>query len=135
MITLPSVPLWLIPKPRDAVVALMVASLCLPLGYCKGESAGKAREIAAAAVATVEVMRTDGSAKEVATVERVNDLADVAATKEALTDAVASLPDSTPSVRRVALGCERLRRQDIDTTNLPACSGLIGSAKAATVAR
>lgn len=112
-----------IPTPRDALVALAVAALCLPLGYCKGESAGTARADAARAVANVEALKTDGSAKELAAVERLNDTAAIAAKREELTNAVADLPDSIPTVRRVALGCVRLRQQGTDPATIPACRG------------
>jgi hypothetical protein len=112
-----------IPTPRDALVALAVAGLCLPLGYCSGKRAGVARMEAARAVANVEALRTDGSAKELAAVERANDNAAVAAKREDLLDAVADLPDSTPTVRRVVLACARLRSQGTDTTTIPACRG------------
>jgi hypothetical protein len=106
---------------RAALGAAVVAGPCLTLGYCQGKSAGEAKMEAAAAIATVEVMKTDGSAKEVAAVERVNDILAVEETKKELTDAVAKLPDSVPSPRRVALACARLRTQGIDTASLPAC--------------
>lgn len=112
-----------VPTPRDALIALAVAGLCLPIGYCSGNRAGVARMEAARALGNVEALKTDGSAKELAAVERINDNAAVAAIREDLTDAVAELPDSIPSVRRVARACAQLRAQGTDTTAVPACRG------------
>jgi hypothetical protein len=103
------------------LTGLAVAGVCLPLGYCQGLSAGKAKVTAATAVATVEVMKVDGDAKEVAAIERREDDATVAAHKEELTDAVANLPDEMPSVRRVARACAQLRTQGTDTSAITAC--------------
>lgn len=111
----------LIAAKSSIITGLCVAALCLPLGYCQGLSAGKAKAKAAVAVATVEVMRVDGDAKEVAAIERRNDDAAIVAQKEELTDAVADLPDEMPSTRRVALACARLRAQGTATGNLSAC--------------
>lgn len=119
---------------RAALGFAVATALCLPLGYCEGKRAGKAKADAAAAVATVEVMKVDGNAKDVAAIERTKDDAAVVEQKEKLTDAVANLPDSLPSPRRVALACERLRQQGTDTSRLPACGGSPDGGQAATPA-
>lgn len=114
---------------KNAIVAaksailtgVAVAAICLPLAYCQGLSAGKAKAAASAAVATVEVMKVDGNAKEVAAIERRKDDAAIAAKNEELIDAVADLPDAVPTVRRVARGCAQLRNQGTDTSGIPAC--------------
>lgn len=115
----------IIPAIRSARAAIItgiaVAALCVPLSYCQGLSAGKARAKAAVAIATVEALKVDGDAKDVAAIERRNDDAAVAARKEELTDAVANLPDEMPSARRVARACVQLRQQGTDTADLPAC--------------
>lgn len=112
--------------------AAVVAAPCFLLGQCAGAVHEKDRQEAAAAVATVEALKTDGAAKEKAAGERLADAEAVADLKEELTDAVADLPDDEPSARRVALGCARLRNQGQDTTRLPACGGSAGQAQAPT---
>lgn len=106
---------------KIAAAFVLGALLTAPLAYCEGKSAGSSKAEAAAAVATVEVMKVDADAKEVAAIERRNDDAQIAAKKEELTDAVANLPDALPSARRVALACERLRQQGTDTAAIAAC--------------
>ncbi|WP_052757306.1 hypothetical protein [Sphingobium chungbukense] len=106
---------------KIAAAFVLGALLTAPLAYCEGKSAGTSKADAAAAVATVEVMKVDADAKEVAAIERRKDDASIAEKQEALTDAVANIPDALPSPRRVALACERLRQQGTDTTALAAC--------------
>lgn len=116
---------------KNALVASRAAILtgsiciavCLPLGYCQGVKQGTAQSQAAVAVATVEVLKVDADAKEVAAIERTKDDALVVAQKEELVNAVANLPDSLPSARRVALACERLRQQGNSLATIPACGG------------
>jgi len=110
--------------------AVAVAAPCFLLGQCAGAAREKDRQAAAAAVATVEALKTDRAAKEQAADERMADAEAVADLKEELTDAVADLPDDEPSARRVALGCARLRNQGLDTSRLPACGGSAGQAQA-----
>lgn len=108
---------------RAALGAAVAAAFCIPLSYCEGRKAGASKAAAAVAVATVEVMKVDASAKDVAAIERANSDVEVVQQKEALTDAVAALPDSMPSPRRVALACARLKQQGIDTKSVIACGG------------
>ncbi len=115
---------------RALLGAAVVAGPCFLLGQCAGAASEKDRQQAAAAVATVEALKTDRAAKERAADERLADAEAVADLKEELTDAVADLPDDEPSARRVALGCARLRNQGLDTSRLPACGGSAGQAKA-----
>lgn len=106
---------------RTLLGAAIVAGPCFALGYCHGKDVEASRTNAAVAVATVETLKTDGNAKGVAANERLADNVAIAERKEQLTDAVSSLPDTTPSLRRVALACARLRAQGMDTAALPAC--------------
>ena len=106
---------------KIAAAFILGALLTAPLAYCEGKSAGAAKSKAAAAIATVEVMKVDADAKEVAAIERRDDDAEIAAKKQELTDAVADLPDALPSARRVALACQRLRQQGTDTKPIAAC--------------
>lgn len=121
-----------IPFGREIMVGVAVAALCLPLGYCQGKSAGEDKMRAAAAVATVEAIKVDGDAKEVAALERAKSVADIKEKQDALIEAVADYPDATPSPRRVALACQRLQNDGYDVSTLPACSGprATGEAKA-----
>ena len=84
-------------------------------GYC----AHRAREAEKERQATeqIEAERQASRAREQASVERLNDALSNNAAREELTDALAHLPDAVPSDRRVALACQRLRRQGL--TDLP----------------
>lgn len=86
----------------------------LLLGFVAGQVVGaknqKAHEEADRALAITEALQDDVAAKEVSAEQRLKDAATVAEMTERLTDAVASNPDQAPSVRRVAVECERLRQ-------------------------
>lgn len=107
---------------RLVLTALLVAGMCLPLGYCKGQSAERARNAAARAEANVQAMRTNNAAQEAAATEALADAAEVSAHEEGLIDAIQSTPDGAPDAVRVALGCERLRRAGADTATLSECA-------------
>ncbi|CAN5333413.1 hypothetical protein BH10PSE12_BH10PSE12_02540 [soil metagenome] len=149
MIALATVAAALKAAKSPILTGLAVAGVCLPLGYCHGLSAGRAKADGAAAVATVEVMKVDGDAKEVAAIERRSDDANVAAHKEELIDAVATLPDEMPSSRRVALDLRQRARVEalhasaigkgiagsFPSTNGGILSGFLGFAPAAALDR
>jgi hypothetical protein len=132
MISLLSLKDALVSSRGALLTGAICVAVCLPLGYCSGELAGKAKARAAVAVATVEVMKVDGNAKEVAAIERTKDDDVVVTQKEGLIDAVSELPDTMPSARRVALACERLRQQGSSTAGITACSGSTGGTKTPT---
>lgn len=71
------------------------------------------RAVAAAAL--------DARAKDAASKQGLKDQAASTKLTKDLTDAVAALPDSVPSARRVALGCARLRAAGRSTADLPQC--------------
>lgn len=63
----------------------------------------------------------DAVAKGAASKQGLKDQAASTKLTKDLTDAVAALPDSVPSARRVALGCARLRAAGRSTADLPQC--------------
>ena len=129
MITLLGIKDALVSARASIFTGAVCIALCLPVGYCEGLKAGKSKSEAAAAVATVEVMNVDADSKEIASIERSKDDAVVVEQKQGLIDAVADLPDSIPSARRVALACERLRQQGESIAAIPACGGSAIGAK------
>jgi hypothetical protein len=106
------------------------ALIAFPLGQCSGDARATKRHEAANAAAQVQALTEDARAKETAAAERMNDAADVAAMKERLSDAVATLPDDVPSPRRVALGCQRLREAGTGDADLPSVCRPAGQAQA-----
>lgn len=103
------------------ITGLCVAALCLPLGYCKGESAAKARADAERSLASTKALKVDAVAKDNAAASRVKDALTVKENEDALVDAISEVPDEKPDAVRVRLGCERLRAQGEDISRLPAC--------------
>jgi len=106
------------------------ALIAFPLGQCSGDARATKRLEAANAASQVKALTEDAKAKETAAAERMNDAADVAAMKERLSDAVASLPDHVPSARRIALGCQRLREAGTRDADLPVQCRPAGQAQA-----
>lgn len=100
------------------------------LGQCSGADHVRDQAKAATAVATVEALKSTSVANSQSADERVADAIAIAETKQELTDAVANLPDEVPSLRRVSLGCARLRQAGTDVSSIPACTGSTGSAQA-----
>ena len=105
------------------ITGLCVAAICLPLGYCKGETAATAKWEAARDLANVKAMKTDAKAKDNAAAARVTDALTVKENEKELLDAIADIPDEQPSAVRVAAGCQRLHAQGTDITSIPACRG------------
>lgn len=70
------------------------------------------REALRNAEATIAVLEVDADLKDSAAIERQADNSAVSQMEKDLIDAVAKTPDSAPSAKRVALGCERLRRSE-----------------------
>ena len=97
--------------------------LAFPLGQCSGERRQHKLEEAQRAVAIAEALKRQNTATEKGAAQSLRDAQAVADAERKLTDAVADLPDETPSVRDVQLTCERLRNQGDDVSNIPACSG------------
>lgn len=105
---------------RNAILTGMaVAGLCLPLGYCAGQRAEKARNEAARALANIEALQVEGAAAEKAAADRVEDALAVERHEQELIDAISKVPDGPPDDVRVALGCQRLRAQGTAAADLP----------------
>lgn len=102
------------------IAVLATAALCLPLGYCEGKSAERARNEAARALANVKALETDAQATEAASADRVADALEVSEQEEVLLDAISEVPDTRPDPVRVKLGCQRLRDQGTASADLPA---------------
>ena len=96
-----------------------VAGLCLPIGYCAGRQAERHANDAARALANVEAMETAEQAGDAAAEDRVNDALNGERLKQELIDAISEVADSQPDAVRVALGCERLRKQGTSGADLP----------------
>jgi hypothetical protein len=109
---------------------LVGALVAFPLGQCSGAAGQKKHEQADRAVAIAGAMTANAKASDKAASERVTDALKAAELERKLTDAVAEVSDSAPTVSDVALGCARLREQGDDVSNVPACRGLGGQAQA-----
>jgi len=108
---------------KVAIAVALVAVLALTLAYCSGRGDGKRGSDLAIERANTKALTRDRVASDRASEARVADAkANIEAKKE-LSDAVEALPDAVPSDRRIALGCQRLRRQGTDTAAIPACRG------------
>lgn len=101
-------------------IALVIAIVLL-LAYCSGRSDGKAGADLAREKANSKTITIDSRARENAATDRVVDAVTNLEVKKELSDAVAKLPDTMPSARRIALGCARLQRQGTDVSSIPAC--------------
>lgn len=111
---------------RTILIAIAVGALCFMLGRCDGRRVERNANDAARERANVAALERESKAAEQAAGERVRDAVETAQLKKELADVVATIPDSVPSDIAVARGCDRLRRQGTDTSNLPACSGHSG---------
>ena len=96
-----------------------VAGLCLPIGFCAGRQAERSANDAARALANVEAMETAEQAGDAAAEDRVNDALIAERMKQELINAISEVSDSQPDAVRVALGCERLRKQGTREADLP----------------
>lgn len=108
---------------RTILIALAVCAVALTVGYCKGESAGRAKADAERALANVEAQTRDATARDTASEDRVEDVKRDLDLKKDLLDAIKDTPDTAPDAVRVELGCERLRKQGANTAAIPACGG------------
>lgn len=101
------------------ITGLAVAGLCLPIGYCSGVQAEKARRDAAQALANVQAMQVAEQAGEAAAEDRVKDALAAEQIRQELIHAISEVSDAQPDAVRVALGCERLRKQGAGEADLP----------------
>lgn len=107
-------------------LAIAAAALLLSMGAFGAwkweDGRVKAAQAAAQAIQTqVDALQRDAAAKAVADAQRVTDSAINRKLSEDLTNAVAKMPDSIPSARRIALGCARLRASGFIVADLPQC--------------
>ena len=119
MINLATIPM----KIKVAAGVIAVVLLALLTAYCVGRGDGKSKIELEIEKANVEALETNANALGNAADDRVVSNEQILKTKEELVDVVEATPDSLPSATRIALGCERLRRQGTDTSVIPACSG------------
>lgn len=118
--------------PMSIAVIMILIFATLGLGYCAVTGPGREPKKVDAAVAAAngKIQTIDTGAREAAADERLADAISSATTKQELTDAVSKLPDALPSDRRIALACERLRRQGVRDAHLPAVCRSEGGAQA-----
>lgn len=100
---------------RSSIISgLVMAGLCLPLGYCAGRRAASTPAIDTRAVATNQ------RARDNADQARAADGITIIQHEQELTNAISTVPDTKPDPVRVALGCQRLRAQGAAEADLPA---------------
>jgi len=91
----------------------------LSLAYCKGQSAGKSKEVVAQQKREIQTQRDLGKANENAADQRVKDAVKTEQQKRELNDALEATQD--PDRQRALRGCIILRQQGRDTSHIPAC--------------
>lgn len=96
-----------------AVVMLLLVSTCTVNGIIHDLNQSK----------TDKIVAEDLQARDTASAKRLEDYKVAEAMKESLTNAVKDLPENTPSERRLALACQRLRNQGTPANKLPAACG------------
>lgn len=96
-----------------AVVMLLLVSTCTVNGIIHDLKQSK----------TDKIVAKDLQARDTASAKRLEDYKVTEAMKESLTNAVKDLPENTPSERRLALACQRLRNQGTPANRIPAACG------------
>lgn len=96
-----------------------VLAAAFMLGQCDGRRTERARQDALRAKENVEALTRDAAAKDKADVQREADTKAVDENQEDLINAIQTVPDTHPDAVRVALGCERLRKQGAAEADLP----------------
>lgn len=112
--------------PRWVVIAVgiaAIAAVCILLAYCTGRHDGKSGLQHQIDNANIKAQDTNLNAIANSTEDRSISDAQLLEKKKELIDAVNKTPDTLPSATRIAVGCERLRRQGTDTTTIPVCNG------------
>jgi len=105
---------------QQVITMVAVASLCLVLGFCKGDDYRDSKWKAKIALAEVKDLTTTNIANEAASTDRVTDALRITKQEEELIDAISEIPDSAPSDVRVAAGCQRLLNNGYSVEQLPA---------------
>jgi hypothetical protein len=100
---------------------ILVIVLALTLAYCSGRDDGKDAINQQIDKANTKALERNAAAGEKATADREAEHTKQLEVKKELVDAVNKTPDTLPDPARIALGCERLRRQGTDTAIIPAC--------------
>ena len=95
------------------VLGVLIVAAVVVLNTCAPRSEVKRVE------ANTRVLVIDGTAKEAAAEERLNDTTTINDRKEERANATATLPDTRPSDRRVRRGCVILRQQGTRDADLP----------------
>jgi Tfp pilus assembly protein PilE len=114
--------LRMVPGRSWAIVGALAGVLIL-VTYCSHQAVVRERDRAEAAnqaAARAAEGRRNAAAERSAD-ERLADTLSTQAREKELADAVAPLPDATPSDRRIALACARMRADGLDTSDVPAC--------------
>lgn len=104
-----------------AAGAALGALLCFPLAQCSGIKIGRQQMQHAIDVANTAALQQQHRADTLAANQRLTDQRTSDTLERNLADAVANIPDSVPTARRLARACAQLRAQRVDTTTLPQC--------------
>lgn len=96
---------------RLALALIVAAGLCLPLGYCKGERAERARWEAKAAKLDAQAQRVARAADALAAQRQAEGEAAISAQRKEIDDAARNIPDQAPTARQHARACIELLRQ------------------------
>ena len=102
-------------------LAGLLAITMLWAASAAGRHAQRMLDRADAAAAITDARLKDAAAQARAETQRAADAAKIEQSQKDLTNAVANLPDSVPSSRRVHLGCVRLQHAGTDVSKLPQC--------------
>lgn len=106
---------------RAILLCLAGSVLLIAAAYIKGRSDGRAAVQLQLERANTAYLREKGRADDLAAERRLTDTIAVNQRERELIDAVRQAPDGTPDAASIALGCERLRRQNPGAALPPAC--------------
>lgn len=115
---------------KFALAVLAAVLLSYQVGSCRGYAHGKLAMQAAIDRANTAALQQKARADDLAARQRLTDQRATASLERNLADAVANIPDSVPTARRLARACAQLRSQRVDTASLPQCVGSAGTAQA-----
>lgn len=106
---------------RLALVFVAAALMTYPVAHCQGKRDGRAQMQLAIEQANTRFLTQKARADELAAEQRLTDQRASDDLERNLADAVANIPDSLPTARRLARACAQLRSQRVDTSSLPQC--------------
>lgn len=101
---------------------LVVVVLALVLVYCSGQHSGKSQIQHQIDKGNLKAEQINANAVSNSTEDRSITDTQLLEKKKELIDEVNKTPDTMPSAQRIAVGCERLRRQGTNTAAIPACN-------------